>query len=404
MRVIHNLTSNTAIDGAEEVARAIKAVNEMLSYGDDIIESLKNPNSKIDFFQSRQVYEERVKAILVSKSDGWNNAVIGIEKHPYLAGQIGFILEFSGILKYYDDHKNCDWYENDDKKFYAAFANYSAKSEAALTFMSSSRNSDYLWERAVLTKGDYLLAASAYRYNLLSTSRFPRDYSWKRLLRLPTEDAKAEEIKYWKQRRGYVKDVFDDSLFDEKSVEHSLAQLIKNSPGDWRDLLIKNAEHIRYCGQGFIRYASDDDILLFKHSQMNHMHRELYTYNLWLNLDDSFQKNCIFKQIEHVEVRSAEEFSYLLFNEFCLKRINYSIEVYYRKPNAVFKHPYQIWFVKSKGNNDQSAYPDEIIDELQKLNFSWYQDSEWAGFFITKVSEKEVKEIILKLGQTLILL
>jgi hypothetical protein len=245
-----------------------------------------------------------------------------------------------------------------------------------------------------------LLAASAERYNFLSTNRFPRDYSWKRLLRLPPEDAKSDDVEYWKERRICVKDVFDDPLFNPDSVEQSLLKIIKTKVGDWRDLFISNDELIRYCEQGFIRFLSDDDIILFKHSQLNHRHRELYTYSMFLNISESYKQDSNFNKIEHVEVRSSEEYSYILFDDFCLNRIYYSMEVYYDKPTDVFKYPYQIRFVKTKGNSDISAYPNEISDELKKHNFFWHDDADWRGFWLTKETEAKTMEVIKKIENT----
>jgi len=94
MRVIHNLAQNTVIDGADEVAKAIKSVEKLILGSDDILSYLK-VNSKIDFFSGRQVQEERLKAYLITKNKNeWKTKIESIEKHPYFAGQIGFILEF----------------------------------------------------------------------------------------------------------------------------------------------------------------------------------------------------------------------------------------------------------------------------------------------------------------------
>lgn len=409
MRVVHNLTSNTAIDGAEEVARAIKSINELLNNEDDILSNLKDSNLKVDFFLGRQVYEEKVKAFLITKSKEWLDAIIQAEKQPTLVGQIGFLLEFSGILKYFDDNRNCDWTEDEDQKYFNAFIKYSQKSDAVLSFIGSDKNKDYLWERAVLTKGDYLLAASADRYNFLSTSRFPRDYSWKRLLRLPPEDANSDDVEYWKERRVCVKNVFDDLLFNPGSVQQSFLKIIKTNVGDWRDLFICNSSLIRYCDQGFIRFLSDVDIILFKHSQLNHRHRELYSYNMFLNLPDTFsyisptaRKSNIFNHIEHVEVRSSEEYSYIVFDGFCLNRIHYSMEVYYDETSDLFKYPYQIRFVKAKGDIEQSAYPNEVANILQTLKFFWYDDTNWRGYWITSKTENDAIKIILEIENAFI--
>jgi hypothetical protein len=97
MRVIHNLANNTVIDGADEFSRAIKSVEQLLPNSNNILEYFsKNPQT--DFFSGWQVLEETIKAHLINKGGNWKDIVESIEKLNCFDGQIGFVLEFAGIV------------------------------------------------------------------------------------------------------------------------------------------------------------------------------------------------------------------------------------------------------------------------------------------------------------------
>ena len=89
-------------------------------------------------------------------------------------------------------------------------------------------NIKYVWERAVLTKGDYLIDSSSWRKNLLTTEKNARDFSWKRFLRFTDEH---------KQKRQFIKQVFDDDLFDKNNLPSAhLEFLPKEDYETWKEL------------------------------------------------------------------------------------------------------------------------------------------------------------------------
>jgi len=395
MRVIHNLSENTVIDGADEVSKAIKSIEKLLPHSNNILKYLKGTKKQIDFFHSRQVQEERIKAHLITRAEEWESEIVKIEKHPYFKGQILFILEFSGVLKYYEKHGNCDWNATDNSKYLDRFKEYANDAGAVFqTILKNSADIDYLWERAVLSKGDYLIPASAYRYNLLSTTKNMRGFSWKRLLRLP--QAGAQEPEVWQERRSFVKEVFDDTLFDCVNLRESLTEICKTLPGDWRDYFIVNPEFYQYSEQGFIRFEEDEEgdefeILLFKHSQQNHYHREMYSYDFFLNdlSDSNIYKP--FTGCEHYEVRSSEEESCVLIDGWVFNRKSFAIDIYYNTDLVSLKHPYAVCFYKDKAN-ERDNYPDEICDILETHGFVW--KSEFPGFCKSASKKSKAKKLL----------
>jgi len=392
MRVIHNLSENTVIDGADEVARAIKSIEKLIPYSYNILEYLMGTKNQIDFFLSRQVQEERIKAHLITKSKDWEKEILKIEKHPYFKGQILFLFEFSGVLEYYEKHDNCDWNSAEGSEYLNRFMKYANGISAVFqAILKSASDIDYLWERAVLSKGDYLIPATAHRWNLLSTTKKMRDFSWKRLLRLPSEGANEHEKSEWQDRRNFIKDVIDDKLFDHTNLTNSLYAICKALPDDWRRYFILNPEFYRYSEQGFIRFVDEGNILLFKHSQQNHYHREMYSYDFYLNelSDNNIYKP--FTQAWHKEVRSSEEYSFALITGWIYHNKKYVIDVYYNNDTDPLTYCYELKFQK-ENTNEIREYPIEICEILNNNGFEW--DDEFPGYWIKAKLRSKAKKII----------
>ena len=203
MRVIHNIShpDNSIVDGNNDMARGIKSVMALLEHSNNIIGYLKNHS--ISGFAQHQCTEECIKAMLIDRT-AWKDCIEDTEKHPYFNGQIGFVLQFSGICDDYKNDSNLNWsYDTEEEKL-KLFKKY-AKIASHIFDLNPNglryNDKNYCFERAVLAQGNYLMEASNYRYNLLSTEtvakNVKRDYSWKRLLRI--NETRKEIIERQKQ-------------------------------------------------------------------------------------------------------------------------------------------------------------------------------------------------------------
>ncbi len=389
MRIIHNLThpDNTIIDNANIVSNAIKSIEELLPFSNNILEHIKKDETSISLFSSWQTLEEKIKAHLIIKDDKWKNKIEVTEKHGYFNGQIGFILEFAGILDYYKTHNNCNWNDHEDEKYFDIFCDYSEK--AINVFKNSYENrvndEDFVFERAVLTKGNYLTTASRHRKNLLSTNltknNIKRDHSWKRLLRITGD-------KVWEEKRTFVKQVFDDNRFDINDLKDSLNSICSDVTNTWRDYFISCPDLIKHCNQGFIRFENKNNILLYKESQSNHLHRELYTYHLWKTLIESKKESYLpFKNIYYSKVKGIENEPCIVMSNFSFNEINYKLAIYYNNDDSL-PMPYEIKFYKSSGENIPKEYDTEIIHILDSLDYKWEND--YNGYFTTYDTKEDL--------------
>lgn len=394
MRVIHNLTENRNFDSADDIAKAIKEVDKLLPDANNLLDHLQKDETDIGFFVGRQVQEEKIKAHLIKKSDEWKVAIEEAEQHPYFKGQIGFLFEFAEILAYYEEHKNCNWDEKLNDNYLNRFSNYSQKSRTVFSVIhKSSSNLDFLWERAVLSKGDYFIWSTAWRKNMLSTTKNTRDYSWKRLLRIqPAKDKDATE---WIKKRTFVKEVFDDKRFKSTHLNESLSDICSSLPNDWRRSFVENSKLIKYCKQGYIKFCSETDIKLFKQSQQNHYHKEFFTTILYYYLKSDKFNIFPFSQVEYEPVKSGTDYACVRLSGFSFVKTKFNVDIYYTENDKDFlPKPFQFVFYKP-ANNKENTYHQKIKEVLKVYNLEWKSNNE--GFWTSVNSKKEVVDLLINL-------
>jgi hypothetical protein len=269
IRVVRNLTENTRIDEIPDYVSALKSINQLFTHSNEILEYVSDASNEIRSFTAIQVSEERLKALLIQKSDRWKQAIVNIENHGYFKGQIGFILKFSGITDYYRENTNVDWSTTDDEGYFVKFSEYSLKANSVFSQTGLRKFNDYPFERALLCKGNYTLSKGLNNSFLVDSDR---DIGWKRLLR---DD---------NRKRDYVKELLDD--LGKSEIEKDLQSIINLSTvTDWRRYFIEYPEMIGACGLNkYIRWESKDDILLLQRTKTNGSHSEYYSYALCVKL------------------------------------------------------------------------------------------------------------------------
>ena len=343
MRVVFNLTENIIINTLDAYCRALKAIRDLIETGIHILDLLKT-NIEISGFTKDQVVEEKVKAHLITSSPVWKQKIIELEAHPFFKGQIGFVLKFSEIVKYYQKNGNTNW-SSDDSDYLNRFIYYSQSASAVFSqIYEGSEKISFAWERAVLAKGEYMTSTTANRYNLLSTrqtkNNIDRDHSWKRLLRTIGVDS------YWDEKQQLVKAVLDDSYFNANDVAGSLAVICANAmesvaSKDWRKLLIEMPELYSVCNQGFI-VKNSDEIVLLHESQRNHLHSELYTKYLELKLRGISIDYRPFNYIGYKPSRALDDYSCLNLKGFNYSNYFYELDIIYESDTYWFRFSSQV--------------------------------------------------------------
>ena len=376
MRVIHNLTNaeNTITDSNADFARGIKAIVNLLPHADHIISYLQTIHS-IDGFSKHQGREECIKAHLMVRDD-WKSVIEETEQHTYFNGQIGFLLEFAGVVSYDKDHEIEHLESEENAQILEAFKRYAKIVRFIFQLDSSKRqrinDKHYCFERAVLAHGMYMLTATRNRINMLSTEtvvqNVKRDYSWKRLLRLGTD--------HW-DKKMMVKSTMDDIEDDDHIIQSLEALCVPVNPRYWCNVLITSPQMFECCEYGFI-YKDEDTIMLFGHHQMNHWHSELFTYHLWKDKMEDEQLNFPGFQKEYAWQKCTEVVPYILLSNFTYNRYRYNLWIDALLNETGDFDSFEISF--GFNNQNKFDYPQEIEDLMDEFGFdNEYEDCNFVS-------------------------
>lgn len=361
MRVIFNLSENSIYNEMEEYAIAIGSIDKLLPNSKTILQYLSTSKEGISGFLNLQVQEERIKACLLLRDTTWYNKIIQLEKLSYFQGQISFLLNFSGIEQYYKGSNNCNWAAADDSTMLENLEWYAEKALSVFDDNGLKSFPEFLFERALLSKGDYTLSAKSNDSFLVNIHR---EVSWKRLLR---DDNNG--------RRDYLLALFDDKLFDNSSVEDSLKKIIDNSTvSDWRHHFIEMPELLQYLGPvKYFRFKSEQDIQLLKGERLSGPHVEYYSYAFYL------------KELEH-NVNTYTPFSSITYSEVSgdyYPWINLSYQsayVYLMIYRTPIPAQYKIKFLQRNGLNLNT----KMTAILTQLGFTEVKTSEYTKSAITE--------------------
>ena len=267
IRVIVNLAKNSNIDRNERLVAALRGSKQLsLKCGADFLSCIANGAlDESGGFNQQQQREERLKAQLILRNTAWRPLIERAETHLYFRGDIEFLLRFSGVFDRAAQNGRCDWSDEEDGALRQSFADWYDR--VCVVFPENATAwpapfPDFLWERALLATGDYLLPRGR-NWSFLDDK--DRDASWKRLLRADTRVSDREA------RRDVVRRVL--VRVDPKDVVGSLQAIVAAGvqgedaaplPG-FRRRLVLEPRLIGYCraphaaDRGGLRIPSSPD-------------------------------------------------------------------------------------------------------------------------------------------------
>ncbi len=244
----------------------------------DPLEFVADPENTISGLNQQQWREERLKAQLILHNSEWRELLLTAERHRYFRGQIEFLLDFSGVRSRWLEEETCGWSKDEDKEYLTAFRSQYEKAIAIFDEQGLRQFDDFVWERALLAFGDYLLPNGR---NLSLLDDRDRNASWKRLLR--GADKTGDPLQF---KRELVRQALD--AVDPENVQRSLEKVIedylKKTDADksswWCKLFVECPQALAYCGQRFIRMTEGEGIFLLTRKKTSAYHVELRTYHL----------------------------------------------------------------------------------------------------------------------------
>jgi len=367
MRVIYNLTENTApYNNEKEYSNSIQGINQLIPPSNDILKSISTLD-KISGFDEIQFKEEKIKAHLILKQNKWDELLYSVEKHGYFKGQIGFILFLSGIEEYFNSNNHCDWSELEDKTFKEQFVKY--RDIALKIFSDKGLNTftDFVWERALLAKGDYLITEGSNQSFLIN---FDRDISWKRFLKRDKNPKAHSDI---------INQIFNE--LDASNLASSLETIKNSSAGtDWCNRFIQTPRLFNYLGaKRYVRKNSSHGFVLFSGERMSGAHAELYSYSFFLdNLEgNEFSPFASKANYYFAAGDDREERPCAFIDNWQFNNNKYAIDILYSYNQKKFKLRF---FYRETGN-----YSIDLITILTDLSFSFLGET-----YIKYVEEQEI--------------
>lgn len=367
-RVSFNLINNQLIQSPEDLIRTIKALRALIELlvteksNKDIYNLIQNAPDNIDYFTKIQREEESLKAHLILKNDAWEKEIIEAENNWYLDGQIGFLLDFAD-----NNLDNFIAYRNKFNELWALAQNKHNIDKEQL------KQAQILIYQALLTKGNYLAPLGS-NYTFCSfdaTSPRQRNDNWRKVLNSNKLRATEDNT----QRKEYLQNLLDDPHFDINNVQASLNSIIKKSQvDDFRKYFIENKEYIEYCKKLQLRHIDENQIYLLRTTQMNGMHTELRTWDLFYRefilLDKPKRKDEWrlegakifepFKTTWYFESTSWHNPPCIVLSDCKLKEQKLQIDIYY-KDDGFYIMVY---------NEDDSNLNNDILKILTKIGFN----------------------------------
>lgn len=368
MRLSKNIIYNTTIEKIEDFIIAVTQILKLIRYIKnnefDVYGSILKEDLQISFLSPTQFNEEKVKSnlILNDKTNNWEIEFIKYEKHPYFLGQIGFLLEFSK--------------DKDNNYNFILFNEYAQKAAYIFGKIIYS-NKDYIFERALLSKENYLMKLGWYNDNFCKPdvgSLRTREENWRRV---------------FKNKQGILKNLLDDikSANIENELIKNIEDFIKQVDSgvkekDWKYHIIKNKDLLSYCKERLIRMNNENDIVLLKRTRLNGYHAELYTYSFYLEFleNNKFNYNP-FTTCQYIKSR-GDEHSYIYFNGI-INTNRYVMHIIFTKGK------YEVTF---KTVDNEAIIDENVQGALKDLGF--IKDNNEQKIYVPKNNENDLLELI----------
>ena len=257
-RITSNVTRDFNIDSILKLRQVFEFINEICEKceSEDIFKLLegfddKQPESfkTIDFYK----WQEKKKLKLIQSDKGWIDAISEAEKHWYLGSNLTFLIDFA---------------ENDVEKFKEYYKKFDE------IFKEDREN--FLFQRALLTKGDYLPERGNSSYFTFCKFKDEDKSSGNR-----NKDDNWRSVFFDNEKSKFLKELLDD----DKSLQDIIEEF--DDKKYWGYYFIKYPEILKECGNFWI-LAYDYTIRVLTGAFTNSYHVEYYTFALFIILQRQF--------------------------------------------------------------------------------------------------------------------
>jgi hypothetical protein len=344
-RICYNIIYNqNYIQNPETFIQAVKSINVISSYGDDIYRKLKEMDPSTVNFKNEQLAEEKLKIAFIENNSEVEKELMIIEKHEYFRGQIGFLIELSGGEEDFNLEK---------------FVSY--RNKLIFLFEKDFRNADHkLFERALLTQTNYFINKehSRWMYCDNSSGLRPKQEGWRLVFK-----KNLEEIK-----------VILDLLKIGKEKE-SLLKIVKDYNKDtWRKYFVKCSKVWGSCDNRMIKKTDEDwSVRLLKNNNAGGTQRELRSkyFEICYN-NDSKKSAAPFKELRYRDAKKQDEKPCSVFDSWFFEGKEYYLDI------AFENRQFELTF--SYRNNNGNQISEGIMEILNSHDYEISEDFEGLAY------------------------
>lgn len=384
-RIMLNLFDNSIIDNPSLYHAAYKEIDQL---NEDLESKNYNISNWVEGFEytsksvftEQQILEEILKIRLMKDSE-WETLIKEAEQILYFERQLNFWffqIELSTKKEEFDNH----WLN--DNYIKRKFKIVTEKIKKMFSDSGINRQGEFserIFERALLSKSDYLLTEKGYKCFSRDAGR---DVSWKRLFFRDRNSNSTNES---------LKEIFDLDFTNVKTSfeDYIVKNLASSQIDNWRRLFIDNAELFNHLGNlKYIRKIDNHGWVLIKDGYKTYIgeHFELFSLDFYLKhlKGKTIQP---FYKIDYYTApkNSIDDFpcAYLNWN---YKNVEYAMDVKY-----LHNKFYIIFFARNSDKIEQN-----IENELNLIGL--IRDKHCL--FITFNNSEECYNKIIEIGQKLL--
>ena len=257
-RIASNVARDFNIDSILKLRQVFEFINEICETckNEDIYKLPEGFNDEqpksfktIEFYK----WQEKKKLKLMQSDKRWINAINEAEQHQYLGSNLTFLIDFA---------------ENDVKRFKEYYEKFNK--------IFKEDKESFLFQRALLTKGDYLPGRGNSSYFTFCKFKDGGKSSGNR-----NKDDNWRSVFFDNEKSKFLKELLDD--------DKSLQDIIKEFDDKkyWGYYFIKYPEILKECGNFWI-LAYDHTIRVLTGAFTNSYHVEYYTFALFIILQRQF--------------------------------------------------------------------------------------------------------------------
>jgi hypothetical protein len=339
MRIIRNLAYNTPYNNSDDYEKALKSLENLAlaiyeEQNSTVFVYFAN-DGKVDMFSRNQCDEEKIKADLFINdySGKWKEEIIKIENHAYFSGQIGFILEFSKIDNKYD----IDLFSSYSEKLGELFGD------------DFQDKYDCLFQRALLTFGDYLVDISGYKtFCTFANNLRAKTDNWRRVF---NDNDKVLILKQLLDEVDII--TLKDNLYNKIKPD------FQETNNAWKSLFINNNGIIKSCSNYQIAFLGTKVALSRSFATSWRKHAELYSYTFFkLKLEDKISH---FTPFQRADYWNSSDYEPCAFMEgWNYNNCNFVIDI---------RHINNQFLLTFFDRNKQEV-PNEIVEKIENCGFT----------------------------------